>query len=319
VNSVSVEVDVVDPSQVGEARRVVQRLANAAGIASDTQSNASIVATELATNLVIHAQGGKLIVRCDDRAVELLAIDRGQGMHVDRCLEDGYSTSGTAGNGLGAVRRLSSQFDAFSSGQGSVLWARVGQRQPCSAIGAVCLPYPGETSCGDDWKVVQHDAGWDALVVDGLGHGLLAAEAAHLATSASLDDSPTQVLRKAHTRMAGSRGAAAASVRYSRTRGALDFASVGNICATIVTATGARGLPAQNGTLAAHLPTRINESTFEAAPSSKVVLHTDGIKARWSLAAYPGLWSRHPAVIAGLLARDFRRDRDDASVLVLEC
>jgi hypothetical protein len=45
-------------------------------------------------------------------------------------------------------------------------------------------------------------------------------------------------------------------------------------------------------------------------------MHSDGVSARWALAAYPGLFGRHPAVVAGVLYRDFSRKRDDATVLV---
>jgi hypothetical protein len=31
---------------------------------------------------------------------------------------------------------------------------------------------------------------------------------------------------------------------------------------------------------------------------------------------YPGIWSKHPGLIAGILYRDFYRERDDVTVLV---
>jgi hypothetical protein len=45
-------------------------------------------------------------------------------------------------------------------------------------------------------------------------------------------------------------------------------------------------------------------------------MHSDGLNTRWDLALYPGIWSKHPALIAGLLYRDFSRERDDVTVLV---
>jgi hypothetical protein len=38
--------------------------------------------------------------------------------------------------------------------------------------------------------------------------------------------------------------------------------------------------------------------------------------SRWSLEDYPGLAARDPAVIAGVLYRDFSRRRDDVTVVV---
>ena len=46
-------------------------------------------------------------------------------------------------------------------------------------------------------------------------------------------------------------------------------------------------------------------------------MHSDGISARWSLDDYPGLVRRHPGVVAGLLYRDFQRESDDATVIVV--
>ncbi len=47
-----------------------------------------------------------------------------------------------------------------------------------------------------------------------------------------------------------------------------------------------------------------------------LVMHSDGLGSRWTLEAYPGLVRRHPALIAGILYRDFKRGRDDVSVVV---
>jgi hypothetical protein len=46
-------------------------------------------------------------------------------------------------------------------------------------------------------------------------------------------------------------------------------------------------------------------------------MHSDGIAPRWRLDAYPGLMTAHPALVAGVIYRDFGRDRDDATILLL--
>ena len=85
------------------------------------RGKAAIVATELATNLSRHATGGEIVIvgyskNDTDGWVELVSVDRGPGIaDVARCLEDGFSTGGGPGNGLGAVRRLSTEWDLYSS------------------------------------------------------------------------------------------------------------------------------------------------------------------------------------------------------------
>ena len=47
------------------------------------------------------------------------------------------------------------------------------------------------------------------------------------------------------------------------------------------------------------------------------IAHSDGIGPRWDLNHYPGLSARHPSLVAGVLFRDHRRGRDDATVVVV--
>src|SRR5690349_12012149 len=113
-------VPVAELSQAGEVRREAARLASQAGLGEAECGKVSIIATELGTNLSRYAHGGEILLRsfrvAGSAGVEILAIDRGPGMpNVARCLEDGYSSGGTPGNGLGAVRRLASEFDIYSS------------------------------------------------------------------------------------------------------------------------------------------------------------------------------------------------------------
>jgi hypothetical protein len=47
-------------------------------------------------------------------------------------------------------------------------------------------------------------------------------------------------------------------------------------------------------------------------------MHTDGVRANWSPANYPGLFERHPALIAGVSFRDCWRQSDDALLFVID-
>jgi hypothetical protein len=78
-----------------------------------------------------------------------------------------------------------------------------------------------------------------------------------------------------------------------------------------------KSLVSHNGTLGMTAP-RIHEFRSEWPSDGILVLHSDGLLSKWDLDPYPGLLSRHPAIIGGALLRDFRRQRDDASVLVVK-
>ena len=45
-------------------------------------------------------------------------------------------------------------------------------------------------------------------------------------------------------------------------------------------------------------------------------MHSDGLTTHWTLERLPGLAARHPSLIAGVLYRDFKRGRDDVTVVV---
>jgi anti-sigma regulatory factor (Ser/Thr protein kinase) len=56
-------IPISDPSQIGEARRQMQRLAVAADLDEAVAGKAAIIATELATNIARHSSGGELHLR----------------------------------------------------------------------------------------------------------------------------------------------------------------------------------------------------------------------------------------------------------------
>jgi hypothetical protein len=94
------------------------------------------------------------------------------------------------------------------------------------------------------------------------------------------------------------------------------FAGFGNIAGTLVGGDRHKGLPSQNGTVGKELR-KVSSTSAEWPDRGLLVMHSDGVNARWTLTSYPGLIVRHPAVIANVLCRDFLRGRDDATVVVI--
>jgi hypothetical protein len=97
--------------------------------------------------------------------------------------------------------------------------------------------------------------------------------------------------------------------------GKLHYAGVGNISGVIIDPHRSRGLVSLNGTLGLQ-SARVRQFDYDYSEDSAVVMHSDGLSARWHLSDYPGLCLKHAAVIAGVLFRDHARKRDDATVLV---
>jgi anti-sigma regulatory factor (Ser/Thr protein kinase) len=325
---------VEDSSHVGECRRAAQRLAQNCDLDETLTGRVGIIATEMANNLVNHAGHGELLIQAiHDGArvlVEIISIDRGPGMQVEQCMRDGYSTGGTAGTGLGAILRLSDLFDVYSiPGQGTVAVARITGPETAGTsrtagrareleFGAISIAVAGEIECGDIWRIASRDGSTAILVADGLGHGPLAATAARAAAAAFGErpfDAPTDCMQHLHQALAGSRGAAAACAVLDPGRAKIAYSGVGNISGSVLSAEHSRGMVSHNGVLGSR-PLRPRQFEYDYAAGDRVVMHSDGISARWTLSAYPGLFRRHAAVIAAVLYRDYARTRDDATVVV---
>ncbi|MEA5452080.1 ATP-binding SpoIIE family protein phosphatase [Leptolyngbya sp. CCNP1308] len=325
----STAIAITEQSQTGEARRASLALATRLGFEETERGKVGLLVTEVANNLIRHAGGGVVLLRALERndiiGIEVLGLDQGSGMvDVEECLQDGFSTAGTSGNGLGAIRRLSDLFEIYSQpNKGTALlahiWAKSSTHSPPKIIeiGVVALPKLGEEVSGDAWA-------WDGdehrslfLVVDGLGHGPAAASAATAAVRVFHDhhhQSPQRIIEAAHGALRSTRGAALAIAEINFEQQTVCFAGIGNIAASISSATEHHNLMSYNGTVG-HEVRKIKEFTYPWYLNGLLTMHSDGISTQWNLDRYPGLSQKHPSLIAGVLHRDFHRERDDVTML----
>jgi anti-sigma regulatory factor (Ser/Thr protein kinase) len=317
-----------DPSRVGEARRHALQLAAECRFDEVVAGRLALVVTELASNLVKHAKNGRLwlTARPVHREVEVIAVDDGPGIpDVERSLGDGFSTAGTPGTGLGAVRRLAQHFDLHSDvPRGTIVLARV---RPEDAVlssadtctGAISLAAPREIVCGDGWGFAQDGERAAQMVVDGLGHGPDAAEAAAVALEAFADDpflAPRDLLQRTHIALKRTRGAAVMVLQADAAAGTVRSSGAGNVLARLVSGTSDRTVLCQHGT--AGVTMRAPDETVTPWPAhALLIVCSDGIETRWKAEELFPLLGRDPVLAAALLARDHCRGRDDATVAVL--
>ena len=324
-------VRVEERSQVAFVRRRAQALARRQGFDEATEGKLALTVSEAAGNLLDHAQGGEVVVTASDfgeaRWIDVLTIDQGPGIrHLGRALAGGVSTAGGLGQGLGAIRRLADSFEIFApSEQGTVIAFRFYSQlsrppEDLPQLGAVCRPKRRQPACGDAWTAckVGRTGAYMLLVVDGVGHGEAACEAATKAVE-TLDSgpctSPSEVLRNVHRALEHTRGAAGAAVLLDPRAGRLSFCGIGNLQATLINLEGRRGLASLNGILGQGR-VELQEFHRDWPEGTLLVVHTDGVSSRWILGDYPGLRIRHPALVSGVLYRDFSYDHDDSTVLV---
>jgi anti-sigma regulatory factor (Ser/Thr protein kinase) len=316
-----------EPAAVATVRRRSAAAAGAAGLDAERVKEVEIVASELATNVVKHGRGGDMVVRTiPGRGVQLIAIDAGPGTRdLEALVDDGRSTAGTLGLGLGAVRRLTTSLRLWSEpARGAIVVADVvdtGTERPDAEVGHLVRTIRGEQVCGDAIAWRRSSRGWLIMVADGLGHGPLAARPSRRAVDvlrSSRTDSPRELVQHMHAALGGTRGAAVAVSHVDLGSKELVHAAVGNISGRLVGGwSRPRSLVSQPGIVGHRLP-RVQENRYALEGTELVVLHSDGLTDRWDGTALPSVVRHGPVVCAAALLRDAGTRRDDASVLALQ-
>ena len=314
-----------EPSAVGAVRRQAVELAEQAGFDAALVGQTAVAVSEAVSNLVKHAVEGAVMVRPHPETattVELITLDKGPGMaDVDRALRDGYSTSGTLGIGMGAIARIASGYDVHSlPGKGTVLamhfTAGTSAAPPLRASG-LTRPIGDETVCGDGFAISEIGPVTTVLVCDGLGHGHIAAQASQLAVELFQrvrEQEPLAIVDHLHSGLTGTRGGAVGVARVEP--GGVTFAGLGNVSGWVAHAGGRQGMVSVPG-IAGHQGGRLRQYAYELPDYATVVLHSDGLSARWDPGTMPGLFSRTPAVVAAGLMREAGSRRDDACVVTV--
>jgi anti-sigma regulatory factor (Ser/Thr protein kinase) len=325
-------------SDISSARRYAAYLSSMLDFGEVQAGRLAIIVTEAATNILKHAGDGLMLITPVSgegrQTVEVLALDRGKGIiNIGESLADGVSTSGTQGTGLGAIRRLSRTFDIYSApGKGSAFYAAIDSIEAEGIPGrsnrptrlvqhvGICIPIASEEVCGDAWAVEIDDSGVTIMVADGLGHGpeaALASEAAVQVVKERPGLAPALVMEHIHKALRPTRGAAVAVARLAAGSGELVFGGIGNIAAAVLGPETRKQMVSHNG-IVGHNMRKVQEFSAPWPQEAVYIMCSDGITTQWDIAGYPGLFMRHPALIAGVIYRDFSRGRDDVTVLVVK-
>ena len=325
---------VKDASYVGQARREVCDLASERSFDEEALGRLSIIVTEMATNLAKHVDGGGEILvsfskESERDVINVISIDHGAGMKdLDALMKDGASTKGTLGGGLGAINRKADAFECLSdSCCGTILLARVVAHSSTAngrhdlrhafELGALSVPHPRERVCGDGVGTAENGLQLSILVLDGLGHGEGAARASQMALDEFFKnpfDEPKATTARIHESLVSSRGAALMLCRLDRKKGLLDYVGVGNISARVFTGVQTRGCGSSRGAVGLDLGS-LRAAQLEWENRSSLLIFTDGIK---SAATLRGFEDRSALMSAAAIYRDYARNTDDSTVLVVK-
>jgi anti-sigma regulatory factor (Ser/Thr protein kinase) len=318
----------IDDASTSVARELVRARGAAIGLGAATVERLAIAASELATNQLRHGRRGQLAVCAVERGgipgLEIVAADMGRGITDPRLALAGPGPSASSlGAGLSGTRRLVDEMDLdVRWGQGTLVRARafaepVPRRREVGVLGR---HFHEEAESGDHAVFLRAGDVLICAVVDGIGHGPLAFDASVRAGGVALaahGSSPAGVLAACDAALAGTRGAVMAVDRIDESLGTVEHGAVGNVTVRLESYRETRtlaGSPSTLGRRGQRARTALETASIRA--DQALVVFTDGLASRTTLADEPDLFREHPIVAAAHLLATFGRENDDALVLV---
>ncbi|WP_428232637.1 SpoIIE family protein phosphatase [Flavobacterium sp.] len=322
-----------DRSLIAFIKREIHNLALQIGFTPHRAAETDIIVAELTSNIIKFPGNGELLYRSHQtdgkKEIEIYCLDNGAGIeNVFKIMSDGYSTSNTLGQGLGAIKRLSNEFQIYSmKGWGTVQYIKIcdhadfkiAPAAPGLNFSALSVNYPGERVCGDGYHIKYTTKGFQIFVGDGLGHGLNAHGAVEMAINAfkeSTSNETTTILREIHDAVKKSRGlvATVASVDYKTQT--WNICGIGNINTRIYNGLENKTYTPYNGILGHNIPRTLNSTIVPYQKHQIIIMHSDGLRTRWNLNDLVSIIKQNPSIIASSLLKDNIRGTDDATVLV---
>lgn len=178
--------------------------------------------------------------------------------------------------------------------------------------------FAGQAISGDRGVVVAFPGGALVAVIDGLGHGTEACEAA-LAAERVLLATPSaplsELVRQCHERLRGTRGAVLSLASFDERRHTMSWLGVGNVEGFLVRGPEdgpCEAVATRGGTVGYMLPP-LHPRTLEVQPGDTLVFATDGVRHGFKAEV---LLARSPQQIADAIVRNWSRATDDAYVIV---
>ncbi len=192
---------------------------------------------------------------------------------------------------------------------------------PLLEYGVCSVPAPGETESGDQYLVRPTFRGALAAVVDGLGHGVEAADAARIAISileGHANEGVIPLIRRCHERLRYTRGAVMSLASFDRFENTVTWLGVGNIDGMLLHGRWddhphVETIFLRPGVLGYRLPP-LQAVVTPVMPGDLFILNTDGIRGDFAAHFSP---DDQPSRIAEYISSNFRKGDDDGLVLVL--
>jgi len=331
--STELDIDISTPADSTRAQHTVERIAAELGFENDITSKLGLVATELATNLQKHAGGGTLSVNKleteSQTGIRLESEDSGPGIQdIETAFTTGTSTAESLGLGLSIVNRTMDEVEVTTPEGAQAGTRLVADRwltpdyettkpNPVS-IGAASRALSSDQANGDAFITKTWNDKTLVGVIDGLGHGSLAHEAATTARTyieAHMDRPLESIFRGTDRACKGTRGVVMALAKFDWLENTLTFANIGNVNVN-VSGPEWTGLIVRRGVVGGNNPGP-SIVTREWEPGYTMVMHSDGISTRWDMDDIRDRGNEPAGAIANRLLKQYSKSDDDATALVV--
>jgi len=319
-------------ADIHRAAQLAGSFADSLGFTPADHAEIALVVTELASNLVTHACGGTLrfsrIEAPGQIGIQIESEDRGPGISdLEQAITDGYSTAGGLGIGLGTVNRLTDELTAYPQPKCGVhivcqRWIRPRTSSFSVrelAFGAATRSYRLLPENGDAFIIKQWGRNAIAGIIDGLGHGQSAQRASQTARQYVEQhfDQPLESLFHGVGRACrATRGVVMALARFDLDEQKLTVASVGNIEVRLIGSPERFNLIVRRGVVGHNAPSAL-PIELPWTSTSLLIMHSDGLPARWAWDEFPELTRAAPAVVARRLLQVLGKIDDDATVIAV--
>lgn len=324
-----------DRSYISLVKRDIKKIAESIGFEAKRLAEIEIVISEITSNIIKHTPGGSILVKHvfkgNLEGIEIISIDNGPGMFNPlMMLKDGVSTTNTLGQGLGAIKRLSDNFDIYSVPKwGTILLSRIFKNgdenlnsKEIFNVSTLMVPKNGEEFCGDGYKIITKKHNCQILAFDGLGHGPEAHKASEAAVKSFIETQnlePAERLKTMNTSIKSTRGGVGMALSIDQKANSLTYCGVGNISARVFTEGKLKSCISYNGIVGHTFPNSVNSNTIKWAREDYLIVTSDGFISRWDANALTNIMKHDIGIITACMYKDFFRGNDDCLIILIKC
>ena len=330
------EVNISDLGDISVAKRISKKMATMLEFEKKANEEIAIVVSELATNLLKYPKLGQLLfteLRENGRTgIQIESLDDGSGIGSDDKFEDGITTGGSLGYGLGTIDRLMDEFVILpeqeeKNGAHRICKRWVRNKESAHVIecpleiGVATRPHPSMKVSGDTLVIKKWGKSAIVSIVDGVGHGEFAHAAAAKARhyiETHYDQSITNIFRGVELNCRGTRGVVMALAKFDWGNSKLIFGSVGNIESHVSGGSEKINFIARRGIVGKSAPMpRVTENHWD--PEAIMIIHSDGLQSIRHWGDYLNNNNdKSSTSIAQQMLRDYARPEDDATVIIIK-